>query len=323
MNNYTNIHVKILEPLNFSTQALSDLQENFALTYSYDSNDSIEKAEVLFVRLGHKIDQQFLERCPKLRIIVTPTTGLDHIDLQYAQSKNISVLSLKGETEFLRSIPATAEHTWGLLLALKRKLPFAHNSVINGDWDRDAFRGNDLSGLNLGLVGFGRVARIVARYATAFNMNIFAYDPYVNSMPDNVKKLSSLDELTSISDVLSVHPLLSDETIDLISYKEFKLMKTNSVLINTSRGDIVNNEALLDSIKNKRISGAAIDVISGERDLINSCREQLINFASNNDNLIITPHLAGATVESMAMTEEFMLAKLYKYLNETYYTENT
>src|SRR6185312_7830256 len=112
----------------------------------------------------------------RLRAIVTATTGLDHIDLDEAKRRNIAVLSLRGETEFLESVTATAEHTWALLLALVRKVGPAFDHVRRGDWQRDSFVGRTLSGRTLGIVGYGRLGRMVARYGQAFGMNVLVND---------------------------------------------------------------------------------------------------------------------------------------------------
>ena len=120
--------------------------------------------DVLIVRLAHQVDREVIDTGRHLKVIVSATTGLDHIDTSYAASKGIAVLSLRGEAAFLDSIWATAEHTWALLLAVLRRIPQAFASARAGHWDRDLFRGNELAGKRLGIVGLGRVGRKVARY---------------------------------------------------------------------------------------------------------------------------------------------------------------
>jgi len=144
--------------------------------------------DVLIVRLGLKVDRPVIDAGQRLQAIVTATTGLDHIDTSYAHARNIAVLSLSGETEFLRSIHATAEHTWALLLALLRRIPDATAAVRAGRWDRDAYRGYELFGRRLGILGLGRIGKEVARYGIAFGMQVAAFSPNCEAWPDGVER---------------------------------------------------------------------------------------------------------------------------------------
>ena len=143
--------------------------------------ERISAYDILIVRLHHQIDQEVFEAGKNLKAIVSATTGLDHIDLVTAEARNLPVLSLRGEQTFLSTITATAEHTWGLLLALMRRIPEAIDSVQAGLWNRDALKGHDLEGKRLGIVGFGRLGRQVAMYGSAFRMRVAAYDPFLDT----------------------------------------------------------------------------------------------------------------------------------------------
>jgi len=165
------LKILVTEPENYSLVALETYRSLGEVDLGPLDNDALASKvagyDVLVIRLGHVIGRALLEKTGKLKVVVTPTTGLDHIDLDTAAEKQVTVLSLKGETEFLRSIPATAELTWGLLLALVRHIPQAYPSVLKGEWQRDRFRGHDLSGKTLGIVGLGRIGRTVAARALA------------------------------------------------------------------------------------------------------------------------------------------------------------
>jgi D-3-phosphoglycerate dehydrogenase len=265
--------------------------------------------DVLIVRLGHAIDREVLERAGRLKVIVSATTGLDHIDMGYAQSKDIAVLSLRGETEFLRSIPATAEHTWGLLLALVRNIPAACQSVVNGEWERDRFKGHDLAGRRLGILGLGRIGEKVARYGLAFGMQVTAYDPFREGWMEGVEPAGSQAELFARSQVLSIHVQLNEQTAGLIGATGLAGLPDGALLVNTSRGQVIDEKALLEALESGHLAGAALDVLAEERttDLASS---PLVAYARAHANLIITPHLGGATYESMAATELFMANKL-------------
>ena len=308
------LQIKLLEPNGFSEVALGTLCGVAEVEYSGDILFNREIVEVLFIRLGHQINEDFLKNYPSLCYIVSPTTGEEHVDKKSISSRGIRLLTLKGETEFLESVPATAEFTWGLILTLTRNISLASQAVIEGEWDRDRYKGNDLSGKTIALVGFGRVAKIVARYAAAFGMQVKAFDPYAVEFSKNVTVCDSLASLATGADILSIHASLTDETFDLISTNEIRLLPKHAIIINSSRGEILNSGALLTALESGKISAAAIDVISEERSADNSIKDELINYAQNHSNLVITPHLAGATVESMARTEEFMVGKLLEAL---------
>src|SRR6185312_4409684 len=155
----------------------------------------------------------------RLRAIVTATTGLDHIDLDEAKRRGIAVLSLRGETEFLESVTATAEHTWGLLLALVRKVAPAFDDIRKGNWQRDNFVGCTLSGRTLGVVGYGRLGRMVARYGQAFGMNVIVNDIAPARLDAGIRSCS-LAELLGNSDAVSLHVPLNDTTRGMIGKNE-------------------------------------------------------------------------------------------------------
>jgi D-3-phosphoglycerate dehydrogenase len=308
------------EPSNYSEEATKLLGElgivdNFHLTRNSLLN-CIHEYDILIVRLGFQIDEEILQAAKKLKIIVTATTGLDHIDFKATEKYGISVLSLKGEIDFLRSIPATAELTWGLLLALTRKIPSAYHSVIKNEWNREKFRGIDLYNKKLGILGLGRIGEKIARYGNVFGMQVAFFDiDKVKKIPD-IKQMDNISDLFSWAEIISVHIPLNENNVNLIG-KEYLSLINNGYLINTSRGEIIDELALIHSLKNGNLLGAAVDVIQNERrfDLENS---PLINFAKENENLIITPHIGGATSDSMESTEIFMAKKLSSFIKEIY-----
>jgi D-3-phosphoglycerate dehydrogenase len=275
----------------------------------------LSEYDVLIVRLAHKIDREVIDAGSRLKTIVTATTGLDHIDVDYACSRGIAVLSLQGEPEFLQNINATAEHTWALLLALMRRIPQAFLSVRAGEWDRDRFRGNELKGKRLGIIGFGRLGRRVACYGIAFEMAVAAFDPYAKDWMEGVARLPNLSDLLRSSDIVSLHVPLNDETAGMIEAHELVLMHPGSVLVNTSRGGVVNEADLIQALKDQILAGAALDVMSSELDQEKRRSSPLMFYASTHENLLITPHIGGATHEAMFETEVFMARKLARYLN--------
>ena len=307
------VRILNVEPDNYSEEARSILRSIGELVEKKvetkeELKNLVKDFDVLIVRLKFYIDKEIIANASQLKVIVSATTGLDHIDLDYAKSKGITILSLRGESGFLRSIPATAEHTWALLLSLVRKIPWAFDDVKRGHWNRDNFRGHDLEGKRLGILGFGRIGERVAKYALAFNMEIGAYDPYRKKWPDYVKRFRDIENFLKWLDILTIHIPLNDDNRHFVDRRKLTQMKKGSLIINTSRGDIIDEKALLDLLKSGHIAGAALDVVSGET--TGSISQDLIHYASNNQNLIITPHIGGATQESMWKTEIFMAKKL-------------
>ena len=307
-----------IEPRDFSEKARAQLRQLGELTEIEGGREDLLRLlpefDVLIVRLAHRIDREVIAAATRLKTIVTATTGLNHIDLKAAEEHNIEVLSLKGETSFLDNITATAELTWGLL-SLIRKIPQAHQHVLSGGWERDIFKGNELRNKTLGIVGYGRLGKMVAKYGEAFSMKIMAVDPYIKSVPDWIQ-LVSLEQLLTQSDIVTLHVNLNEETRGFFGQKQFQYIKNNTIFINTSRGELVDEKALLEALESGKISGAGLDVLTGETSGNPEWleRHMLWNYAKNNNNVIFTPHIGGATKESMEETELFMVKKLVSFI---------
>ena len=274
---------------------------------------AISNFEVLWVRLRNMIDKEIMDHAPKLTTIATNTTGLNHVDLDEAAKRKIAVVSLKGEYEFLSDIRATAEHTIGLALALLRKIPAAHNHASAGGWDRYPFKGHELYEQTAGIIGYGRLGKIVAGYFKAFGMKVLVCDPNVADTPDDVLKVQ-LDELVRQSDVISLHVDYRPENNQMIDKSVFDHVKQGAVFINTARGELVNESDLLAALNSGRLAGAALDVVASEH-TNSDVRAALVQYTSGNDNLILTPHIGGNTFESHFKTEEFLAQKLLNAKN--------
>jgi len=273
---------------------------------------NVDRYDVIFIALRNAIDREVLRRATSLRCIVTVTTGLSHIDVSTAREKGITVLSLQGETEFLSDITATAELTWGLLLCLMRKIPAAHADVIQGRWERNDHCGMQLKDKTLGILGYGRLGKMVAAYGRAFRMSVIAFDR--NPEQDPCIEIVPFTELLRRSDIVSIHLPLTEDTRSLLGEEAIRLMKPGALLINTARGEIVDEAALADALSAGRLGGAAVDVLANE--IVPSRRREspLIALARASGAILITPHIGGVTYESVEQTNLFMIAKLRRYL---------
>jgi D-3-phosphoglycerate dehydrogenase len=266
--------------------------------------------DVLWVRLRHRIDREVFQSAGRLRYIVTPTTGLNHIDLAEAEARGVRVLSLRDEGLALRDIRATAEHTVGLILALLRSLPDAVAHVHRGAWDRDLFKGYEIYGKTIGIVGYGRLGRLVARYVAAFEARILVTDPNVKAREVEAGiELVTLEALLSQSDIVTLHVSYRPSTERFFGERQFALMKRGSWFINTSRGEVVDEAALLQALPSGRVQGAALDVLTHEH-LREFEARPLVRYAREHPNLLITPHVGGCTFESMGKTEHLMAKRL-------------
>ena len=267
-------------------------------------------ADVLWVRLRNRIDAEVFDAAPRLKTVVTPTTGLNHIDLEETARRGIQVVSLKGEIAFLKDVRATAELTVGLLLALLRQVPAAAADVRDGNWDRDSFQGRELYGKTVGIVGYGRLGHIVARYLQAFDMRVLVTDPDLDpeDMEPGLTKVP-LAKLLRESEIVSLHVNLCDDTIAFFGRDEFEAMPSGSWFINTARGELVDEQALLDALESGRLAGAALDVLSDEEST-GLAGHPLVEYAKTHPQLIITPHIGGCTADSMAKTERFLAGRV-------------
>jgi D-3-phosphoglycerate dehydrogenase / 2-oxoglutarate reductase len=274
---------------------------------------AVSDASLLWVRLRHQIDRQVIDAAPRLQAIASPTTGLNHIDLAYAERRGIRVISLRGETAFLEKIFATAEHTLALILSLVRHVPESTRHVTEGGWNRDAFRGRELHGKTAGVVGLGRVGRMVAGYLQALGMRVLAADPALKESPSEGIGLVALKDLLAQSDLVTLHASLTDQTQGFFGEGEFKAMKNGAWFVNTARGELIQEGALLAGLAEGRIAGAALDVLCDERS--SGMKDHpLVAYARTHANLLITPHIGGCTLESMEQTEEFLADKVVTFL---------
>jgi len=273
--------------------------------------ENIRDFDAYFASGYVQMNKEVLDYAKNLKVIATPGTGTDHIDVTYAMGKNIDVLHLAKEIELLNGFTATAEQAWALLLSCIRKLPAAFDCAKNGYWARERFTGIQLYKKTLGIIGLGRLGTMMASFGNGFNMNVIGCD-IVEKNIKGVKQVS-LEELLKSSDVITVHIHLTDENKKFISSELFHKMKKGVVLINTSRGAIIDEDALLENLHSGHVSAAGLDVIHGEWDK-NLYDHPLIKYAREHDNLVISPHIAGATVESIIGARVFIAKKLAEYI---------
>ena len=298
-----------LEPYLYSKTAIEKWKQS-GFTYeesdwnSVDEFPFLNKIDIIIVRLKQYVSETQLSKFSNLKYIISAATGFNHLDFEVIRSKNIKVYSLKGHLDFLNQIPSTSEMTWALIMSLTRKIPIANQHVLKGGWNRDKFLGTQLKGKKLGIVGFGRVGKHIAKYATAFDMEMSFYDPYEKNH-DSLFKHDTLESLLISSDIISFHVPLNNETYHLLNKKNISYLKNNCILINTSRGNIWDEKALCRAISQNRIGGIGTDVLSDEFNDIKKNHLWRL-FQRKNRNIIITPHIGGATIDAMRACEDYI-----------------
>jgi D-3-phosphoglycerate dehydrogenase len=315
--------IKILcpEPNSFSQRGLDYVSEFAQLSAKTISQSEFEKIAPEFdgvlVRFNTMVGPNIFGKDSKIRAIISPTTGLDHIDIKSAKLNGIKVFHLRGEKRFLKGVSGTAELSIGLMLAVMRKIPQSFSAVKAGMWQPGPFRGNEVAGKTLGVIGCGRLGSKVSKTAVALGMKVVVFDPYIKRFPSGVEVMKTQRDLLNQADIVSLHVPLSDETRHLISDIEISQMKEEVIIINTSRGAILKTGALIDGLISKKVSAAALDVLEDEH-LMNGDLHPLVEYASKYDNLLITPHIGGATFESVEKTDLFVLKKYFKKIGVNY-----
>ena len=284
-----------------------------ALGYRVDDEPLITRAQTLAkigdytgiaVRTKFKIDEEILIAAKKLKFIARAGAGLDNIDVALAEKLNIKLINApEGNRD------AVGEHAVGMLLSLMNRLNIANQEVRSLKWDREGNRAHELKGKTVGIVGYGFMGQSFAKKLAGFEVNVLAYDKYKNNFSDAYARGVSMEEIVKHSDVLSLHIPLTRETRQMVDDEYFFHFKKPIFFLNTARGEIVQTKAVLNNIKNGKILGAGLDVLETEKfpALEN---EQWFEALRKNEQVILTPHVAGWTFESYRKISEVLVEKL-------------
>ena len=275
-----NLEEKVIEKLS-QLGEVTNISDSKTKTEELISN--IVDTDIVVIRSSTKINKDILQKANKLKIIARCGVGIDNIDIEEATNKEIYVTNSPNA-----NIISVAELTIGLIISAARNIHTSNNSLKNKNWDRNKFLGTELYQKQLGLIGFGKAAREVAKRLTAFGMEIVFYDPYVEASEDEANKVE-LDELLKTSDVISIHVVKNEETKNMINDEKLNLIKKGGILVNTSRGGIVDEVALFQRSSDDVIF-AGLDVFSKEPPDINK------TFSTS--NIVTTPHLGASTQEA-------------------------
>lgn len=260
----------------------------------------LPKINGLIIRSATKVDAALLELAPNLKLVIRAGEGTDNIDKVACQAKGVKVANTPGANS-----NSAAEHAIAIMFTLLRKTAFAHASTKAGKWEKSAFEGNEVWKKKIGFVGFGKIGQIVAKRLSGFEPEVFFYDPMIETSPLG-KKAADMKEIFSKCDIITMHLPLIPATKGIVNKDLLGLMKKDAVLINASRGGIVNEEDLYTTLKEKKILGAAFDVFADEPLKAESKLFEL-------DNLVMTPHLGASTCEAQFRVGEMAVHQIKEF----------
>ena len=301
--------MKVIVADKISERGVKLLKEQPGWNTVLTTKDTIEKeitdADALIVRSATKVTAELLDKAPKLRAVGRAGVGVDNIDLEAATKRGVLVMSTPGGNAV-----SVAEHTLALLLSLARQVPRLDKAIHEGRWEKSSAGGTEVRGKTLGLVGLGRIGSEVAVRAEAFDMRVLAYDPFISEAAAHEisVELVPLEQLLAESDFVSLHTALSPATLNLISAANIQKMKNGARIINTARGELIEEAALADALKSGKLAGAAVDVFVEEPPK-NSPLTGL-------PNVIATPHVAGSTTEAQEEVGTQVAVQIKDYLAE-------
>ena len=264
----------------------------------------IDNYDGLIIRSATKVRKDLIDSLSNLKIIGRAGAGVDNVDVEAAKNKNIIVMNTPGG-----NTNATAEHTIGLIFALLRKITAANETTHKGLWEKKKLKGNEIKGKKIGIVGFGNVGKRVAEISNVLGMKVSIFSSYFETIKDSFPEYNScsIDEIIKDSDIISFHCKPNKDGNPIMNKNHLSLMKKNCIIINTARGNLVDEDDLKNALEKKEIKGAALDVFKNEP-------LQESGFY-NLDNIILTPHIAASTDEAQIVVAEMVANQFVEFFN--------
>jgi len=287
----------------------------------YDSaflEETIGRYDVLVPHLFLPLSDNLLAKAQRLKVVATPSTGSDHLNLDAMRRRGIHFISLNDDRAFIDRISSTAELTWLLILGCMRKLRFLdHRVQVEKSWINTDIRGFELQGKTLGIIGYGRLGKMVARYGKAFDMEVIAYDINPAAIgPDALARTAGFEDLLSHSDVVSLHAKLNETSRNMIDSEAIQKMKDGVVIVNTARGGLLESEAVLAGLASGKIAAVALDVCNLEYQTMQLPEDPLVSASFKDRRIIITPHAGGSTYDAHELVFDKIAMLVGNYLKQ-------
>ena len=303
--------MKVLITDSLSTEGIRSLEDaGFYVKMDASLDGEALKKEIvnydgLIIRSGTNVTKDIIENAENLKLIGRAGVGVDNVDVEAATRKGIVVMNTPSGNTI-----SACEHTWALILSTLRNIPQSHQALVEGRWDKKKYKGAEIYGKTLGIIGLGKIGIEVAKRAIGFGMKIIVYDPYTSQdiAKEAKAKLVELNELLEVSDVITIHAPLNEKTKNLIDSSALSKMKKEAILINCARGGIVNEAALSEAVKNRQIRGAAVDVYETE-----PTTDSPVFLV---DGIIHTPHLGASTTEAVERVSIEIVKQAIDYLKD-------
>ena len=265
------------------------------------------------------LSKNLIDLATNLKVICTASTGTNHIDIEYAKKKKITILSLKEERKIINEITSTAEHALALTLASLRNIKYSFDSVLKDEWDYTKFIGRQMNQLKVGIIGYGRLGKLYSGYCNAMGAEVLSYDPYKKIREDFVNQFNNLEKMVMDVDILSLHVHVNENTVDLINKNLLNRMKSDVIIINTSRGEIINESDLVEKLTECPLMKVATDVLTDE--VRSKEKSKLLEYAKNSSQVLITPHIGGMTSEAQEIAYNHSALRLTMFFEEKYQNE--
>jgi|TARA_B110000196_G_C21043904_1_gene613869 phosphoglycerate dehydrogenase-like enzyme len=261
------------------------------------------------------IGPELIDAAKNLKVICTASTGTNHIDKDYASKKRLPILALTEEREVINRISSTAELAFTLTMVSLRHVVRSHNKALDGEWDYTNYIGRQMNCLTIGVIGYGRLGKMYSNYCKAFGSRVIVYDPYKRVNDSDIEQVDDLDILLTESDVISIHVHVTDETQDMLNDTAFRKLKSDALIVNTSRGDIVNELDLVAFLEKNPDARIATDVIADE--LRNRLESPLLKYAQKCEQVTITQHIGGMSREAQEIAYGHAATRLKDFFVST------
>lgn len=307
----------------FGKDLIDTLQKNHEVD-SFDVKNNNELAqllkndyEVLIAKIGIEVDKNVIDQAGSLKYILSPTTGLNHIDIDYCKEKKINIINVANDKNILSNVTSTAELAFGLILNLSRSINHAYDTVKNNQWQRNNFTRLELRNSTLGILGVGRLGQMVAEYAQAFGMRIIGCD--LRDEPFNKNSYlirGTFNDILQESDIISIHLPYNSKTHKILCKEKLDLCKRECYLVNTARGELIDEDYLIYLLESNKIAGYATDVLWGDSSWsISTGNSKLIDYCKSSNKVLITPHIGGMGKQSIELVREWLIYKFNYYIS--------